>query len=59
MFRLGDPDVDGRIILNGSSGSEMWGCGLDRAATGYGQVVGTCESGNEPSGSKKCGEFLV
>ena len=36
----------------------MWGCGLDRAGSGYGQVVGTCERGNEPSGSIKCGEFL-
>jgi hypothetical protein len=24
---LGDPGVDGRIILNGSSGSLMWGYG--------------------------------
>jgi hypothetical protein len=23
-----------------------------------GQVVGTCECGNEPSGSTNCGEFL-
>ena len=34
------------------------GYGLDRAGSGYGQVVGTCECGNEPSGSVKCGEFL-
>jgi hypothetical protein len=37
------------------------GCGvygLDRAASEEGQVVGTCECGNEPSGSIKCGEFL-
>ena len=26
---LGDPGVDERIILNGSSGSGMWGYGLD------------------------------
>jgi hypothetical protein len=25
---------------------------------GYGQVVGTCECGNEPSVSIQCGEFL-
>jgi hypothetical protein len=25
---------------------------------GQGQVAGTCECGNEPSGSIKCGEFL-
>ena len=36
----------------------MWGYGLDRAALGWGQVVGTCEWGNEPSGSTKSGEFL-
>ena len=37
----------------------MWGHGLDRAGLGYGQVAGTCECGSEPSGSIKCGEFLV
>jgi len=26
---------------------------------GWGQVAGTCEYGNEPSGSVKFGEFLV
>jgi hypothetical protein len=34
------------------------GYGLDRSGTVEGQVVGTCECGNEPSGSVKCGEFL-
>ena len=34
------------------------GYGLDRAGSGKGQVAGTCECGNEPSGSIKCGEFL-
>ena len=33
------------------------GYGLDRAGSGYGQVAGTCECGNEPSGSIKCGGF--
>ena len=37
----------------------MWGCGLDRAESRYGQVAGTFECGNEPSGSIKCGEFRV
>ena len=55
---LGDPGVDGRIILDGSSGSGMLGYGLDRAALGQGQVAGSCEYGNEPSGFTKCGEFL-
>ena len=36
----------------------MWGYGLDRAGSGWGQAVGSCECGNEPSGSTKCGEFL-
>jgi len=37
------------------------GCGifgLDRAGSGKEKVAGTCECGNEPSGSIKCGEFL-
>ena len=25
---------------------------------GYGQMAGTCECGNEPSGSINCGEFV-
>ena len=33
------------------------GHGLDRTGSGYGQVAGTCECGNEPSGSIKCGNF--
>jgi hypothetical protein len=32
--------------------------GLDWAGSGYGQVAGTCECGNELSGSIKFGEFL-
>ena len=34
------------------------GCGLDGTGSGQGQVAGTCECCNEPSGSIKCGEFL-
>ena len=41
-----------------SSGSGMWGYGLDPAGSGEGQVAGTCEYGNELSGFIKCGEFL-
>jgi len=38
---------------------EGWGGhGPDRAGSGQGQVAGTCECGNEPSGSINCGEFL-
>jgi hypothetical protein len=36
----------------------MGGRGLDRYGSGYEQVAGSCECGNEPSGSIKCGEFL-
>jgi len=36
----------------------MWWHGLDQAVSGLGQVAVTCECGNEPSGSIKCGEFL-
>ena len=37
----------------------MWGNGVDRAGSGKGQVAGTCECGNETSGSIKCGNFLT
>ena len=36
----------------------MWVYGLDRAGPGQTQLADTCECGNEPSGSVKCGEFL-
>jgi hypothetical protein len=29
-------------------------CGLDWSGSGLGQVEGSCEGGNEPSGSIKC-----
>jgi hypothetical protein len=35
------------------------GMGWIHLAQDKGQVEGTCECGNEPSGSIKCGEFLV
>jgi hypothetical protein len=35
-----------------------WGMDWIQLAQDKGQVVGTCECGNEPSGSIKCGEFL-
>jgi hypothetical protein len=35
------------------------GVWTDRACLEYGLVVGTCECGNEPSGSIKCGEFHI
>ena len=36
----------------------MWEYGLDRAGSGQGQAAGTCDCGNELSGSIKCGEVL-
>ena len=36
----------------------MWGLELDRAGSGQGHLAGTCEFGNELSGSIKFGEFL-
>jgi hypothetical protein len=33
-------------------------CGLDSSGSGQGPVAGSCEHGNEPSGSIKVGEFL-
>jgi len=32
--------------------------GLDRSGSGQGQMVGTCQCGNEPSGTIKCGGIL-
>jgi hypothetical protein len=34
-------------------------CGLDASGLGQGPVVGSCEQGNEPSGSIKGGNFLI
>jgi hypothetical protein len=35
-----------------------WGHGLDGPGSEKGQVAGTCECGNEHTGSIKCGELL-
>ena len=32
----------------------MWGNGLDQTGDGQGQMAGTCECGNEHSGSIEC-----
>jgi hypothetical protein len=45
--------------MKGSSGSGMYGYGVDRSGSGYGQVAGSCECGNEPSGSIKTENFLT
>ena len=53
-----DQDVDGRIILSWILRKWEGVVGLDGVGSGYGQVAGACEYGNERSGSIKCGEFL-
>ena len=54
----GGPDADGRIILRWIFRKWEGLRGLDGVGSGYGQVAGTCEYGDEPSGSIKCGEFF-
>jgi hypothetical protein len=51
---MGRPSCRWEDNKGGSSGSGMWGIELAQDR----QVVGTCECGNEPWGSTKCGEFL-
>jgi hypothetical protein len=55
----GDPDVDGRIILRWifRKWEGLWG--LDGVSSGYRQVAGICEYGDEPSGSKNAGNLLT
>ena len=50
---LQDPGVDGRIILRWIFRKWGVGHGLDRVGSEQGQVAGTCECGNEPSGYNK------
>jgi hypothetical protein len=55
---LGDPGVNGRIILRQIF--RNWGVGLWTGSIWLRieQVAGTCKCGNEPSCSKKCGEIF-
>jgi hypothetical protein len=52
---LEDPGVDGRIILKWFFERLDGGHGLDQSTPGQGQVAGSCEYGDEPSGCIKCG----
>jgi hypothetical protein len=59
--RLEELNVEGRIklkcifkTLNERAGEN----GVDSSGSGWGQVAGCCESGNEHSSSIKCGKFL-
>jgi len=53
-----DIGINGRIILSWIFRKWGEGYGPDCSGTGKVQVPGTCNCGNEPSGSIKCGEFL-
>jgi hypothetical protein len=55
---LENPGVDWRIILRWIIQEMGWGHGLGRHGSEKGQVAGTCECGNEHSGSIKCEELL-
>ena len=54
---LEDLGVDGRIL---KLIFKKWVVGheLDRSRSGLGQLAGTCECGNELTGSINCGESL-
>ena len=56
---LGDPGVDGWIIIRWifrKLDVVIW---TGSSWLKIGTVAGTCECGNEPSDSIKCGEFLA
>jgi len=56
---VGDQGVDGKIVVKWIFRKWNGGRqGLDRAGSGWGQMAGICECGNEPTVSIKCGEFL-
>jgi hypothetical protein len=52
-----NPGGDGRIVLKWIFRKWDGRHGLDWSSSGKGQVAGTCECGNEPSGSIKYGEL--
>jgi hypothetical protein len=58
VMRFGDPDVDGRIILRWIF--RKWDVGVWTGSRwlNLGIGAGTCECGNELSGSIKCWGFL-
>jgi hypothetical protein len=55
---FGDPGIDGRIILRWIL--RKWDVGVKTGPSWLkiGKLAGTCECGNEPSGSIKFGEYL-
>jgi len=50
--------VDMKIILEWILWKQGCTCGLDASGSGQEDVAGSCEHGNETSGSIKDGEFL-
>jgi hypothetical protein len=55
---LQGPGIDGRKILRRIFRKWVVGGWNGSSWLRIGTVAGTCECGNEPSGSVKCGEFL-
>jgi hypothetical protein len=56
---LEGPGVNGRIILKWIfERLDEVGHGQNRFGSGWGQVAGSCEYGDEPPGSIKYGGFL-
>jgi hypothetical protein len=51
--------VHGRIILHCILGEMVGSCCLNASGSGWGPVAGSCEHGNEPSGSIKGGELTA
>jgi hypothetical protein len=47
--------LDWRIILEWMLGEQGKKCGMNASSSREGPLVSTCEHGNEPSGSIKCG----
>jgi hypothetical protein len=50
---LWDKSILLKWVLLNSDGEH----GLDRSGSGYGQVAGSCEFGDKPSGFMKVGKF--
>ena len=57
-IQLGDLRADRGILLRWISGKQYMGVWTGSSWLRIETDGGTCESGNELSGSRKCGEFL-
>jgi hypothetical protein len=55
--RFEDPGLRRKDNIKMDFREVEWGHVLYRFGSGYGQVEGSCECGNEPSSSIKCGKF--